>query len=119
MFTRRQGEFFIAQQASLLETDESKALPADILQQQINALQESNPDLTETVSLLDVLNLRTGTPSPVAYSVSNTGLDGPVNILLIPPFLHSPPHLALSSFEAHLCSVFINPFIPCAFSQTK
>ena len=49
VFTRRQGEFFIAQQASLLEKDEAKALPPDILQQQISALQESNPDLTETV----------------------------------------------------------------------
>ncbi|XP_072015679.1 anaphase-promoting complex subunit 5-like isoform X2 [Amphiura filiformis] len=59
VFTRRQGEFFIAQQASLLEKDESKALPPDILQQQINALQESNPDLTEThyLSYLNCMRL--------------------------------------------------------------
>ena len=50
MFTRRQAEFFVAQQASLLEKNEAIALPPDVLQQQINALRETNPDLTETVS---------------------------------------------------------------------
>ncbi|XP_063966516.1 anaphase-promoting complex subunit 5-like [Lytechinus pictus] len=59
-YTHRQAEHFIAQQANFLQNDESKALPPDVLQKQINELALKNPDLAETyyLSYLNCLRIK-------------------------------------------------------------
>ncbi|XP_071450203.1 anaphase-promoting complex subunit 5 [Hetaerina americana] len=46
-WSRRQAELFIAQQAALLETDESAALPPPVLQEQMLNLLKANPKCAE------------------------------------------------------------------------
>ena len=50
-FTHQQAEFFIAQQARLIQNDDQRALSPSMLQEEIAALRETNPDLAETVRL--------------------------------------------------------------------
>eukprot|EP00057_Strongylocentrotus_purpuratus_P021042 XP_011675516.1 PREDICTED: anaphase-promoting complex subunit 5 isoform X2 [Strongylocentrotus purpuratus] len=59
-YTHRQAEHFITQQANFLQNDESKALPPDVLQKQINELALKNPDLAETyyLSYLNCLRIK-------------------------------------------------------------
>ncbi|CAH1785514.1 unnamed protein product [Owenia fusiformis] len=57
-FSQRQAEYFISQQAMLLQHNESEALSAGDLQQKIRELLKSNSDLTEAHFLSYLNNLR-------------------------------------------------------------
>lgn len=49
-YSQRQAEYFIAQQAGLLQHNQNEALSAKQLQQKTSELLSSNPDLAEAVS---------------------------------------------------------------------
>ena len=57
-WTRRQAELFIAQQVSLLQNNESLALPPPKLQEKIRDILRANPDYAEAVSQCDSFNMR-------------------------------------------------------------
>lgn len=47
--TRQQAELFISQQTSLLQFNETAALPPSLLQAKIKQLVKQNPDMAEAV----------------------------------------------------------------------
>ncbi|KAK7480276.1 hypothetical protein BaRGS_00028444 [Batillaria attramentaria] len=57
-FSRKQAEFFIAQQAQMLSHDENKALSACKLQDRITGILQANPDLAEAHFLSYLNSLR-------------------------------------------------------------
>ncbi|CAL1536811.1 unnamed protein product [Lymnaea stagnalis] len=57
-FSKKQAEYFIANQALLLSHDEGKALPPDQLQQRISSILSANPDLAEAHFLSYINSLR-------------------------------------------------------------
>jgi anaphase-promoting complex subunit 5 len=50
-WSRRQAELFIAQQASLMHTNEMAALSPPELQERIRELLQANPEYAEAVSI--------------------------------------------------------------------
>ncbi|KAE8635197.1 hypothetical protein XENTR_v10002542 [Xenopus tropicalis] len=56
--SQKQAEYFLSQQASLLKSDESKALPPVLLQKELNNLLKFNPDFAEAHYLSYLNSLR-------------------------------------------------------------
>ena len=59
-FSRKQAEYFIANQATMLSHNELKGLPPDQLQQKITSILAGNPDMAEAHFLSYMNNLRLG-----------------------------------------------------------
>lgn len=50
-FSKKQAEYFIANQAQMLSHNEGKALSPEQLQQKISSILAANPDMAEAVSV--------------------------------------------------------------------
>ncbi|XP_055896740.1 anaphase-promoting complex subunit 5-like isoform X1 [Biomphalaria glabrata] len=57
-FSKKQAEYFLANQALMLSHDEGKALPPDQLQQRLSSILSDNPDLAEAHFLSYINSLR-------------------------------------------------------------